>query len=323
MGGLRAKEAGFLAGLALIVLAFLAIVAYGTLLVSGRTALAPVIEKRAQDRNLLAEAGLKRAMADLLDETVPPLGETSGAFTPGLDVALGSSGLPTDLLATDIQAMQEVQASFEDQAWIEANSPYIQRLAQLKSHYAHLPRDYAGLPFMLATLFLDQAPDPNDPTKEVSTKRRLELSSLEEGPVKALLTAIEQNSSVREVVGNQRLMRRWEFIRLGGMDDSGAYDFTQQLSIQERGIAKVYIARGVLMDPQHDTRDLTNHPRLMAVAFQGFSGRIGMKALSVELMGYRTDILGRIERVPLQNSDPIQNGVCWYGNFREETFGLE
>jgi hypothetical protein len=320
MGRLRPKEAGFLAGLALIVLAFLAIVAYGTLLISGRTALAPVLEKRAQDRSILAEAGLKRAMVGLLDETVPPVEGTSGAFTPGLDVAI-ASGDPTKLLGVDPGVTNKVRASFEDQSWIETNAPYIQRLNQLKSLYKSLTEDNQDK-FMLTTLFLDQTKDPNDPTKEVSTKRRLELSSLEEGTIKAFLMAIEQNSTVREVVGYERLMRRWQFIRLPGMDDAGGYDFTQQLSIHEPAMARVYIARGVLVQPSTYTQESVNHPRLMAVSFQSFSGRIGMKALSVELMGYHKNVLGEIERVPLQSSD-LQNGVCWYGNFREETFGLE
>lgn len=322
MGRLGAKEAGFMAGLALIVLAFLAIVAYGTLLISGRTALAPVIEKRAQDLSLLAEAGLKRAMVELLDETSPPIGETSGAFTTGLDVA-GFKGPPTELLNVDPALIGEVQASF-DQAWIEANAPYIQRLSQLKSYYANLPQDYRDKPFMLATLFLDKTKDPNDQTKEISTGRRLDVASLEESPIKALLTSIEQNSTVLEVAESQGpLMRRWEFIRLPGMDEEGGYDFSQQFSTQRPSTARVYVARGVLVQPQTYARDITNHPRLMAVAFQSVSGRVGMKALSVELMGYKKNVLGEIELVPLKDSEFIQNGVCWYGNFREETFGIE
>jgi len=85
----------------------LGIVAYGTLLIAGRESVAPVIEKRAYEGLVMAETGLKQAMFGLLDETAPPIGDEAGAFTPGIDVSLGSAEAPTDLLAGDPKKCRE------------------------------------------------------------------------------------------------------------------------------------------------------------------------------------------------------------------------
>jgi hypothetical protein len=325
MAGVRGQDSGFIVGLALVVLFFLGIVAYGTLLIAGRESVAPVIEKRAYEGFVMAETGLKQAMFGLLDETTPPIGDDSGAFTPGIDVSLGSAGSPTDLLAGDPEKMQ---GSFEND-WVGANKGYVERLGQIKAMQESLPEAYRSLPFMLATLFLDNTPNPANPSLQTFTDRRIEVSTLQGGQVKNLLTAIEGNSALQEVVGgNAAYMRRWEFIRLSNMREEGGneadcYDFAQETGIQAPGIAKVYIARGVLVNASTYERDLKNHPRLLAVAFFGPKERLGMKAVSVELMIYEATLTGTLKRVSLQESkEPLQNGVCWFGSFREELFGI-
>ena len=325
MASVRGQESGFIVGLALIVLFFLGIVAYGTLLIAGRESVAPVIEKRAYEGLVMAETGLKQAMFGLLDETTPPIGDEAGEFTPGIDVSLGSAQAPTDLLAGDPEKMR---GSFEN-GWVEANEGYVERLEQIKATKESLPEAYRDMPLMLATLFLDNTQDPANPSLQTLTGRRIEVSALQEGQVKNLLTAIEGNSVLLEVAGgNTAYMRRWEFIRLSNMRDedgnqADCYDFAQEMGIQAPGIAKVYIARGVLVKASTYERDLKNYPRLMAVAFFGPEERPGMKAVSVELMGYEATGTGTLERVSLQESaEPLQNGVCWFGSFREEPFGI-
>ena len=325
MASVRGQDSGFIVGLALIVLFFLGIVAYGTLLIAGRESVAPVIEKRAYEGLVMAETGLKQAMFGLLDETTPPIGDEAGEFTPGIDVSLGSAQAPTDLLAGDPEKMR---GSFEN-GWVEANEGYVERLEQIKATKESLPEAYRDMPLMLATLFLDNTQDPANPSLQTLTGRRIEVSALQEGQVKNLLTAIEGNSVLLEVAGgNTAYMRRWEFIRLSNMRDedgnqADCYDFAQEMGIQAPGIAKVYIARGVLVKASTYERDLKNHPRLMAVAFFGPEERPGMKAVSVELMGYEATGTGTLERVSLQESaEPLQNGVCWFGSFREEPFGI-
>jgi hypothetical protein len=70
-------------------------------------------------------------------------------------------------------------------------------------------------------------------------------------------------------------------------------------------------------------RDLKTHPRLVAVAFFGPKERLGMKAVSAELMSYEATGMGTLKRVSLQESEEqLQNGVCWFGSFREELFGI-
>lgn len=325
MADVKGQSGGFIAGIALIVLLFLGIVAYGTLLIAGRESVAPVIEKRAYEGLVIAEAGLKTAMFGLLDETAPPIGVDAGAFTPDIDVSLGSVGNPTDLLSGDPEKMKE---SF-DGAWVDSNKGYIEKLEQIKALKGGLPEAFRSLPFMLATLFLDNAPDPANPSLQTSTDRRIEVSTLQEGPIKKILTAIEGNSVIQEVVeGNRAYTRRWEFIRIANMTDADGnkadcYDFTKEAGIPSPGIAKVFIARGVLVEASTYERDLENHPRLLAVAFFGPVERLGMKAGSVELMSYEPTGTGELKRVSLKESEePLQNGVCWFGGFREELFGI-
>jgi len=242
---------GFVVVLAMLVMAFLAMVAYGTLIIMAKESVLPIYEKRAFDGLTLAEAGIKKAIYGLLDETVPPIGQNTSTTGDAFDIAKATHSNPKNWL----NSYQNRDTSLDQ----EGMDDYKENVEAL----------------------IDRQNDLNNPSNVSSLfweGRRQALKEDDQPSIASiglLLEAIE-NSSIEDLYTTTRT---WTFIKLDNMDggDNQYYDFS--VLYPNMDIARVYIARGLP----------ASRPRMLAVAlFGNDSNSLSMKEISMELVN--TDI---------------------------------